>query len=223
MRPLKIRKPNASQLRVVHQFLQESLPSWRRRRAETLLLFAAGHSATDIARLLEVHVNTTYADLHAFQQLGVASLRQERRVGARPRLTRVQLHTIWRLADQAPSDFGLPGGRWTLTTLRAYLLRQRLVSAISREHLRRVLKKGASTCAGSGGSSSATTPSARPSAAASVSSGGIARVAGSSFSSMSSPSRSRPMADDATRGSAAWYWPATRRPEGAFTCSRFMR
>src|SRR5262249_48907568 len=165
MRPSKIRKPTASQLRVVHRLLQEPLRPWQRRLAETLLLFAAGHRATDIARLLEVHVNTTYADLHAFAQVGVTSLRQEHRVGARPRLTHAQMRTIWRLADQAPTDVGLPEGRWTLATLRAYLLRQRLVAAISREHLRRVLKKGASTCAGSGVSSSATTRSGQPSSA----------------------------------------------------------
>jgi transposase len=223
MRPLKLRKPNASQLRVVHRLLQEPLRRWQRRRAETLLLFAAGHHATDIARLLEVHVNTTYADLHAFARAGVTSLRQERRVGAPPRLTLAHRRTIWRLADRAPTDFGLPGGRWTLTTLRTYLLRQRLVPAISREHLRRVLKKGASTCAGSGVSCSGTTPSGRPSAAASASSGGTAHAAGSSSSSMSSRSRSKRMGDDATRGSAAWCWPETKRPGDAFTCSPFMK
>ena len=223
MRLLTIRKPTATQLRVVHRLLEGPLRPWQRRRAETLLLFAAGHSATDIAQFLEVHVNTTCADLHAFQQHGVQSLRQGRRVGARPRLTPAHYRTIWRLADQAPTDFGLPGGRWTLATLRAYLLQQRRVPAISREHLRRVLKKGGSSCAGSGGSSSATIRSGRPSSVAFVPSGGSARAAASSSSSMSSPSRSRRMGGGATRGSDAWCWPVTRRPEGAFTCSPFMR
>ncbi|MGA9923653.1 MAG: hypothetical protein WBQ29_09635, partial [Isosphaeraceae bacterium] len=42
---------------------------------------------------------------------------------------------------QAPTTLGLPLGRWSLAKLRAYLIRQRIVPTISREHLRRVLKK----------------------------------------------------------------------------------
>jgi transposase len=189
MRPLRIRKPTASQLRAVHRLLQEPLRPWQRRRAETVLLFAAGHHATDIARLLEVHVNTTYADLHAFQCVGVPALRQERRVGARPRLTPAHRATIWRLAEQAPTALGLPWGRWTLSTLRTYLLHQRLIPTISREHLRRVLKKGGSGCGASGANWSAMTRSGPPSCGASAPSGGTARATASWLSSMSSPSR----------------------------------
>ena len=50
---------------------------------------------------------------------------------------------------------GLPYSRWTLAKLRAYLIRERLVKAISREHLRRVLKKGVTASATCGVSSSA--------------------------------------------------------------------
>ena len=80
MRPLQIRKPTASQLRVVHRLLQEPLRPWQRRRAETLSLLAAGHPATDIARLLEVHVNTTYADLHAFAPVASPPMGQHLRL-----------------------------------------------------------------------------------------------------------------------------------------------
>ncbi len=218
-RPLTIRKPTASQLRAVHRLLQEPLRPWQRRRAETVLLSAAGHHATDIARLLEVHVNTTYADWHAFQRQGVSALRQQRRVGARPRLTGAHRAAIWRRADQAPADLGLPWGRWALSTSRAYLLHQRLVPAISREHLRRVLNKGGSSCGASGASGSATTRSGQPSGGASASSGGTAPAPPSWLSSMSSPSRERRTGAGGTRGNAAWSWPGIRRPKDASTCS----
>jgi hypothetical protein len=52
----------------------------------------------------------------------------------------------------------LPFARWSLAKLRAYLIRHRVVQAISREHLRRVLKKGGSGCGGFVASSSATIP-----------------------------------------------------------------
>ena len=61
-------------------------------------------------------------------------------------MTLAQFKAIWRLAERSPLALGLPFARWSLTKLRAYLIRKRLVRAISREHLRRVLKKGGSIC-----------------------------------------------------------------------------
>jgi transposase len=152
-RPLTVRPPTAQQLRRIHRCLETPLQPWQRRRAEALLLLAAGHPASFIAGLLEVHVNTIYVDLHAFARHGLLCLQPTRRRGAPPRLTPAQLKAIWRLAEQSPLALGLPFARWSLAKLRAYLLRERLVGAISREHLRRVLKKGDSPCAASATSS----------------------------------------------------------------------
>jgi transposase len=127
--------------------LETPLQPWQRRRAQTVVLHAAGVSAADIARLLGVHVHTTYADLHAFRQQGLDAVRQPRRTGAPADLSSVQVRTIWRLAKTAPYDVGLPYGRWSLAKLRAYLVQQHILRTISREHLRRLLKKGASRCA----------------------------------------------------------------------------
>jgi transposase len=145
-RPLTVRPPTAQQLRRIHRCLETPLQPWQRRRAEALLLLAAGHRATFIAGLLDVHVNTVYADLQAFARLGLRCLQPTRRRGAPPRLTLAQFKAIWRLAERSPLALGLPFARWSLTKLRAYLIRKRLVKAISREHLRRVLKKGGSIC-----------------------------------------------------------------------------
>jgi transposase len=141
-RPLSVRRPSANELRHVHQWLEGPLQPWQRRRAEVLLLHAAGLPASAMAQLLQVHVNTVYADLRDFAQHGLSSLRRPRRVGAPPRLSQGPIDAIWRLASQPPTTLGLPYGRWTLAKLRDYLIRQRIVKAISREHLRRVLKKG---------------------------------------------------------------------------------
>ena len=145
-RPLSVRPPTAAQLRRIHACLETPLQPWQRRRAEALLLLAAGHTATFIADLLGAHINTIYADLHAFACHRLRCLQPTRRPGAPARLTPAQLKTIWRVAGRSPLDLGLPFARWSLAKLRAYLIRQRLVRAISREHLRRVLKKGGSVC-----------------------------------------------------------------------------
>src|SRR5215475_7667820 len=146
-RPLTVRPPTAQQLRRIHRWLEGPLQPWQRRRAETLLLLAAGHGAAFIAGLLDVHVNTVYADFQAFARSGLRCMRATRRPGAPPRLTLAQFKAIWRLAERSPLALGLPFARRSLAKLRAYLIRKRLVKAISREHLRRVLKKGGSTCA----------------------------------------------------------------------------
>jgi transposase len=118
------------------------LMAWQRRRAETLLLLAAGHTAHFIAQLLDVHVNTSYRDLQAFHHQGLRCLWPTRRSGAPARLTSAQVQSIWHLAEQPPPTLGLPFACWSLGKLRAYLIRQHIVRALSREHLRRLLKKG---------------------------------------------------------------------------------
>lgn len=157
-RPSTVRKPTPAELHRVHRRLEEPLLPWQRRRAEVLLLHAADQPATRIAPLLQVHPNTVYADLHAFARHRLSCLDGPRAVGAPARLSRKQIETIWRLAGKPPTAVGLPYGRWSLAKLRAYLIRQGLVKSISREHLRRVLKRGDTACATSGASSSAPTP-----------------------------------------------------------------
>ena len=81
-RPLNVPKPNANELRRLHRWLEGPLRPWQRRRAEVLLLHAAGLPASAMAQLLQAHVNTIYADLRDFAQHGLSCLRRRPRVGA---------------------------------------------------------------------------------------------------------------------------------------------
>jgi len=70
-RSLTIRKPTAVQVRQLERWLEEDLSFWQRRRAEAVLLYAAGAaglSAVEIAQSLAVHRNTIYA-LRGFARL----------------------------------------------------------------------------------------------------------------------------------------------------------
>ena len=49
-RSLTIRKPNADEVHQLHQWLEQPLQSWQRRRAEVLLLYAADGSISSIAQ-----------------------------------------------------------------------------------------------------------------------------------------------------------------------------
>jgi transposase len=159
-RSLIVRKPRATDVRRLHKILESALGPNQRRRAEAILLYAAGLTAVEIARLLEVHANTIYADLHAFGTYGVDAVYHQGQRGAPQRLTSTQLNAVWRLAALPPYEVGLPYGRWSLAKLRDYLIKHRVLPTMSREHLRRVLKKGGCAYAASSANSAAMIPSA---------------------------------------------------------------
>jgi transposase len=176
-RPLTIRAATPEELDRLHRLLEQPLQPWQRRRLEVALLHAAGHTAQDIAALLGVHVNTAYADLRLSHRRRLDGLLKRGPLGAQPRLTRPQRRTIWRLAQQSPSELGLPYGRWSLAKFRDYLIGHRIVWAISREHLRRVLKKGGTRSAALPASCGARTPTEGISCTGSGSCGSTGRAA----------------------------------------------
>ncbi len=156
-RSLKIRKPNATEMRQLRQTLEESTNARVCRWAETLLFYGAGLNAERIAEAIAVHANTIYTYLHDFAHAGMLFVQHVRRQGAPQRITQAQVNEIVRIAEQSPAEFGLPYGRWSLAKLQDYLTRPHgLLKAISREHLRRLLKKRMFICAMFNVNSSAT-------------------------------------------------------------------
>lgn len=161
-RSLKVRQPRAADIRRLEAELEDFPQPRQRRRAEAILLHAAGLEATAIAQALAAHPNTIRADLHAFDRDG---LRAVAAAGSRPAprgFTPEQLAEVCHLAETAPYELGLPWGRWSLAKLRDYLLKQRVCRHLSREHLRRLLRKGGCTLPASGARSSARTRSGAP-------------------------------------------------------------
>ena len=144
-RTLQVRRATAKEVRTLAAMLSESDHARQRRQADAVIMYTAGLSAQQIAAGLGVHVNTIYKDLQAFDRDGMAAITQQPRIGAPVRLSAKQRDEIRRIALIDPSEVGQPGGRWTLRSLREYLIKQRVVTAISREHLRQVLKRGGSS------------------------------------------------------------------------------
>ena len=141
-RHLKVHLPNATELRQLREILEESTNTRLCRWAETLLFYGAGLDAQSIAEALAIHVNTVYACLHRFAQMGMSLFQCVLPQGAPPRIPAPRIDEIAQVAEQSPTEFGLPYGRWSLSKLQEYLIHQRrLLKAISREHLRRLLKK----------------------------------------------------------------------------------
>lgn len=143
-RSLKIRQPTPAEIQQIQRFIDVS-PDWRqRRRAEILQLYGAGLTVATIAEWLGLHVNTVYSVLHLFRHRGLRASLRVRHGGAPAHLTARQIARIQHLAEQSPAQQGLPYGRWSLAKLRDHVIHQHLIKHISREHLRRLLKKGAS-------------------------------------------------------------------------------
>ena len=146
-RQLRVRLPNAAERRQLRQILEDSTNARLCRWAEALLFYGVGLDAQSIAEALAVHVNTIYTCLHRFARMGISLFQRIPLQGAPARITAVQIDEMARIAEQSPTEFGLLYGRWSLAKLQEYLTHQRgLLKAISREHLRRLLKKSTFTC-----------------------------------------------------------------------------
>jgi len=192
-RSLTVRKPAPREVRQLLELVEEPLESVPQRRAQAILLHNDEMSAVEIAATLQVHVNTIYADLHAFDAKGVDAVYQIHSPGAPPQLSASQKAAICRIADESPQEVGLSYGRWSLSKLRTYLIRQEIVKKISRKHLWLVLKKGGYASVGSSASWSVVIPNVRRYGHAFVGAGGICPPRGSCSFSMSNPWPLKPM------------------------------
>lgn len=112
-----------------------------RQRAQILLASDSGASVPQIAQVLQTDENQARRVIRDFNTDGMVSLRPPIG-GGHPR--RIDDRTCERIRDIAlarPGDLGEPGTRWSLTTLRRYLVRHRVVATVSKEHLRRLLNR----------------------------------------------------------------------------------
>jgi transposase len=111
-----------------------------RQRAQIVLASDSRSSAPEIARVLQTDENQVRRVIAEFNADGMDSLRP-RIGGGRPRsIDDAAREEIRAIALARPRVLGEPGTRWSLTTLRRYLVRKRIVTSISKEHLRRVLQ-----------------------------------------------------------------------------------
>jgi transposase len=111
-----------------------------RQRAQILLASDGRSSAPEIARVLQTDENQVRRVIAEFNVDGMASLRPRIGGGRPKRIDDAAREKIRGIALARPRDLGEPGTRWSLTTLRRLLLRRRVVSGISKEHLRRILQ-----------------------------------------------------------------------------------
>ena len=112
-----------------------------RQRAQILLASDSQVPAPEIARVLQTDENQVRRVIAEFNLDGMDSLRPPIGGGHPRRIDDDTREAIRAIALARPCDLGEPATRWSLSRLRRYLIRHRVVKAISKEHLRRLLNK----------------------------------------------------------------------------------
>src|SRR5664280_1276395 len=110
-------------------------------RHRAMLVFASfqGQSVSQISSMFQASATHVAALIHAFNEQGFPAL-DPRWGGGRPRRIDLDARTeIVKVALARPTDRGEPFTRWSLTKLRAHLVRARIVPSISRSQLWRIL------------------------------------------------------------------------------------
>lgn len=115
------------------------------RRAIVVLMSAQGQPAADIAHLMQVSVDYVRDVIHAFNDRGFDALDPKWSGGPPTRFDGPTRTKIRAIAWCDPRFLGQPFSTWSLTKLRDYLLATKVVAAISRETLRRILHEGGVT------------------------------------------------------------------------------
>jgi transposase len=112
-----------------------------RQRAQIILASDSEVAAAQIAQVLQTDENQVRRVITEFNADGMGSLRPPTRGGHPRRIDDATRERIRDVALARPGDLGEPGTRWSLSRLRRYLIRGRVLKAISKEHLRRLLNK----------------------------------------------------------------------------------
>jgi transposase len=111
------------------------------RRALMVWRSAQGETAAQIARACGSTPDRVREIIPRFNRGGMASLAPRWRGGRPRRITAAMRSTITAIATTRPQLLKEPYTRWSLRTLRAYLLRTKVVRAISTERLREILRE----------------------------------------------------------------------------------
>src|SRR5262245_7155406 len=122
-------------------------------RARIVLLMAEGLNNSEVARAVDVDVDTVRkwrGRWRRIREVPVAELSVAARLADAPRpgtparITPEQVCRIVALACEAPGASGRPISQWSSTELAAEIVRRGIVATISPRHAARLLKRGTS-------------------------------------------------------------------------------
>uniref|UniRef100_UPI003F49061D IS630 family transposase n=1 Tax=Nonomuraea bangladeshensis TaxID=404385 RepID=UPI003F49061D len=107
------------------------------------MMSVQGQCVRDIASLMQVSDDYVRDVIQAFNGEGFDALNPKWSEGRPPAISPEVRERICLIAKTAPAEWGIAGmSTWSLKTLAEHLIAQGVVAAISREHLRRILRAG---------------------------------------------------------------------------------
>lgn len=115
------------------------------RRAIVVLMSAQGQPAADIAHLMQVSPDYVRGVIHAFNERRFDALDPKWGGGPPRKISNETRARIITIAWCDPRFLQQPFSTWSLAKLRDYLIAAKIVTAISRETLRQVLRDGGVT------------------------------------------------------------------------------
>src|SRR6202163_871172 len=116
-----------------------SVVTWR--RAQIVLLAAQRMPPPKIAEVVFTDPDTVRDVIHNFNRDGFDALYPRYRGGRPRRFTLPERQEIKRIALSVPSDLGQPFATWSLAKLADYLVAEEVVTDISHEGLRQLLRE----------------------------------------------------------------------------------
>jgi transposase len=125
-------------LRIVRR-TSGSVVTWR--RAQIVLLAAQGMSAPRISEVVFTDPDTVREVIHNFNRDGFDALYPRYRGGRPQTFTLPKRHEIKRIALTDPQDLDQPFATWSLSKLADYLVAEGVVTDISHEGLRQLLRQ----------------------------------------------------------------------------------
>jgi len=112
------------------------------RRAQVLIASDQGMMAPEIAATYHLGADYVRKIIHRFNDEGMDSVRSKYENGGRPpKFSQEECSLILEVASMPPKILGLPFTHWSLMKLRDHLIQRRVVSEISHEQLRQILKR----------------------------------------------------------------------------------
>lgn len=143
-RPLHFNKPTRTELSQLLLWLESNADARVRQRSEVILALCTLPSATEVAQLFNLHLNTALLYVRHFNRRRLRWITARHQGGPPRQISQRVIRQILAVVNQSPTAFGLPYSTWSLARLQWFLVKRRkLVRHISREHLRRLLKKTA--------------------------------------------------------------------------------
>lgn len=132
---------NKEQKLLEKKIRQKTLPARIYQRYQIIWLRTKKTKPKDICNFLQIHPHTMRLWIQRFNAQGFRSFEQRAEVGGRPRQIAPETRTkIIQAALSRPKDLGYPFTQWSLMKLKEHLESKQIVTTISPEGIRKILK-----------------------------------------------------------------------------------